>query len=167
MERMMFMLIRKAISEDMDEILRVYAAARRYMAENGNPTQWGSTNPPRETLEADIVKGDLYVGVDVDGRVTMAFALIFGDDPTYEVIEGKWLNDKPYATIHRIGSDGRVHGAFAACVEYAAARCKNLRVDTHRDNATMQHLITKHGFSYCGIIYIADGTPRLAYQRNN
>ena len=29
----------------------------------------------------------------------------------------------------------------------------------------MQHLLEKHGFSYCGIIYLANGDPRLAYQR--
>ncbi|MDY5969094.1 MAG: HD domain-containing protein, partial [Bacteroidales bacterium] len=29
----------------------------------------------------------------------------------------------------------------------------------------MQYLASKHGFAYCGIIHIADGTPRLAYQR--
>ena len=29
----------------------------------------------------------------------------------------------------------------------------------------MQHVIEKHGFTYCGIIHIASGDERLAYQR--
>ena len=29
----------------------------------------------------------------------------------------------------------------------------------------MQHNLLKHGFSYCGIIYLANGDERLAYQR--
>jgi hypothetical protein len=29
----------------------------------------------------------------------------------------------------------------------------------------MQHNIMKHGFSYCGIICLANGDERLAYQR--
>jgi hypothetical protein len=29
----------------------------------------------------------------------------------------------------------------------------------------MQHVVEKHGFSRRGIIYIADGTPRIAYER--
>jgi len=29
----------------------------------------------------------------------------------------------------------------------------------------MQRLLEKNGFVYCGIIFLADGSPRLAYQR--
>ena len=29
----------------------------------------------------------------------------------------------------------------------------------------MQHLLDKNGFTYCGIIYLDDGTERLAYQK--
>ena len=29
----------------------------------------------------------------------------------------------------------------------------------------MQGLLARHGFSYCGIIYLKNGSPRLAYQR--
>ena len=29
----------------------------------------------------------------------------------------------------------------------------------------MQHCIESYGFTYCGIIYLADGAPRLAYQK--
>ena len=42
-------------------------------------------------------------------------------------------------------------------------RRDNIRVDTHRDNIVMQRLVEKLGFSRRGIIYIADGTERIAY----
>jgi hypothetical protein len=29
----------------------------------------------------------------------------------------------------------------------------------------MQHVISKAGFRYCGIIYLASGDERLAYQK--
>ena len=29
----------------------------------------------------------------------------------------------------------------------------------------MQHNILKHGFTYCGIIYLLSGDKRMAYQR--
>ena len=29
----------------------------------------------------------------------------------------------------------------------------------------MQHNLLKHGFTYCGIIYLLNGDERLAYQR--
>lgn len=41
----------------------------------------------------------------------------------------------------------------------------NIRIDTHHDNRVMQHLLTKHGFTYCGLIYLKSGAERLAYQR--
>ena len=41
----------------------------------------------------------------------------------------------------------------------------NIRIDTHLDNRIMQHVIKKYGFTYCGIIYLASGDERLAYQQ--
>jgi RimJ/RimL family protein N-acetyltransferase len=38
-------------------------------------------------------------------------------------------------------------------------------VDTHQDNVVMQRILEKLGFTYCGIIFVANGTPRLAYQK--
>lgn len=29
----------------------------------------------------------------------------------------------------------------------------------------MQHLLEKYGFVRCGIIYLPDGAPRIAYQK--
>jgi hypothetical protein len=29
----------------------------------------------------------------------------------------------------------------------------------------MQHILQSYGFTYCGIIYLADGSERLAYQK--
>lgn len=53
--------IRPATQADMEEILKIYAQARRFMAENGNPTQWGQHHPAREILEEDIGLNRLYV----------------------------------------------------------------------------------------------------------
>ena len=94
-----------------------------------------------------------------------AFALVPGEDPTYAVIDGAWGSDAPYATIHRLASDGTCRGVFAAAINWAAARQPHLRIDTHADNHIMQTLITRAGFDYCGTITVADGSPRLAYER--
>ena len=61
-------MIRKAVGNDLPEILKIYENARRFMAENGNPNQWGKTNPPQYTLERDIQLEQLYV-VRVHGAV--------------------------------------------------------------------------------------------------
>ena len=155
-------MVRHAEATDLDAITGLYEASRRFMRENGNPTQWANGFPPRELLEEDIRVGRLYVCCDENG-VYGAFALIFGDDPTYAEIDGAWRDSSPYATIHRV-SGGRGRGVFGECIAYARGQIDHLRIDTHSDNAPMQHLITKAGFVRCGIIHISDGTPRIAYE---
>ena len=157
-------MIRKARMEDLDDLMAVYAAARRYMTRSGNPTQWGDGYPKRTLLEADIQTGQLYV-IKRGGSVCGAFAFPMGDDPTYAVIEeGRWLNEDPYGTIHRLAGDGAEKELFAQCLAFCLGMIPNIRADTHHDNHTMQHLLEKHGFVRCGIIHVGDGSPRIAYQ---
>ena len=40
------MKIRKASITELDQIMKLYGRARTFMAENGNPTQWGTCIPP-------------------------------------------------------------------------------------------------------------------------
>lgn len=159
------MKIRTAKTEDLPAIETVYAAARAYMAASGNPHQWGDSGYPRRgLLEDDIQKGHLYV-IEEDGRVHAVFAFIHGDDPTYAVIEdGAWLNGRPYGAIHRIASDGQIKGMFTRAFDFCRQRADEIRIDTHHDNKTMQHVILKHGFTRCGIIHLENGDPRIAYQ---
>ena len=88
-------------------------------------------------------------------------------EPTYaRIYGGAWLDDSlPYHVIHRIASLPSVHGVFAAMLDFCSAAEPNLRIDTHSDNHIMQHLLARHGFTLCGTIYLASGSPRLAYQR--
>ena len=156
--------IRIAREEDLPQVLRIYAYARGFMAANGNPNQWGTTNPPRETLEGDIAEQKLYVAVK-EGMICGVFFFDIGEDPTYhKIYDGAWLSDATYGTIHRIASLGS-GGIFAACVDFCLQKCSHLRIDTHGDNHIMQHVVEKNGFQRRGIIYIADGTPRIAYER--
>ncbi len=159
------MKIRKAKYSDLSLILKVYEKAREYMRNSGNPNQWGNNKPSVELLEEDIKKGELFVGEN-EGEINFVFAFILGEDPTYSYIEdGNWLSDAPYGTIHRIASDGTVKGVVKMAVDYCKNTISNLRIDTHEDNKTMQHVLSKLGFSRCGIIYLEDGNPRIAYQR--
>ena len=154
--------IRLATQADMAEILEIYAKARQFMAENGNPTQWGQHHPAQHLLEEDIRQNRLYAVECADGLCGV-FMFLVGDDPTYIHIEGSWRSDAPYGVIHRIASVGG--GVFAAALEYCSSRIGHLRIDTHADNKPMQHVVEKAGFSKRGIIYVEDGTPRIAYDR--
>ncbi len=159
------MEIRKATECDLPRILEIYKIAREYMRQSGNPTQWGTEKPRKELLEADIQTGQLFVGEDEAGVIRFVFAFLTGEDPTYSYIEnGKWRSDAPYGTIHRIAGDGTVRGVVKTAVEYCLKTIPRLRIDTHENNKTMQHVLEKLGFLRSGIIYIEDGTPRIAYE---
>lgn len=156
-----------AESKDLPRILQIYERARRFMKETGNPSQWKDNFPPESLLAADIEAGQLYTVRDAKGgAIHGVFALIIGKEPTYARIEqGRWLSDTEYGTLHRVAGDGRVHGIFGAAVSFCGEKIRHLRVDTHENNQVMQHLIARNGFQRCGIIYVEDGSPRIAYER--
>lgn len=158
------LLIRPSTVEDIPRMQEIYAHARQFMVETGNPEQWGDSYPSEEFLREDIDNGVSFVCLK--GTLMVAtFVLQGGDDPTYaKIYEGAWKNEEPYATIHRIASSGEAHGILHKAMKYAVLHYDNVRIDTHRDNIVMQHAILKEGFHYCGIIYCWDGGERLAYQ---
>ena len=157
-------MIRAAAVHDLPRVMAIYDAARRYMRANGNTVQWVNGYPSETLLRQDIGAGHLYVMEDADG-VYAVFAFIPGDDPTYAYIEGGWREDSAYGTLHRLGSDGTRRGVFAEAAAWAARQCPHLRADTHAANLTMRHCMERAGFVYCGVIYVADGTPRVAYEK--
>ena len=158
--------IRTAAEQDIPAILQVLEAGRGIMLSSGNLHQWPAGYPTEEMVRADIGPGYGKV-MEQDGQVVAYFACIPSPDPTYSYIEdGAWLDDeKPYYVVHRIASFPHVHGVFAAMMRYLEGITDNIRIDTHKDNKIMQGLLERHGFSYCGIIYLLNGDPRLAYQR--
>ena len=158
------MSIREARIEDIERILEIYDIAKAFMRKTGNPNQWNSSYPDMKLLEDDIDKQQLFV-MEEDSIIHSVFAFIIGDDPTYKDIEGAWLDDSTYGTIHRIASDGTMHQVFKKAVDFCSEKCAHLRVDTHEDNKVMQKVILRNGFKETGIIYIADGTPRIAYEK--
>lgn len=158
----MNLTVRRAQCPDMEEILRIYAHARTFMAENGNPNQWTGGYPSRELLMQDLQHGNLFVVCDGE-EVCGVFFFRIGEDPTYGYLEnGVWRSREPYGTIHRIASNGH-GGVFDACLAFCRSRIGHIRIDTHHDNKPMQHLVEKAGFSRRGIIYLKDGSPRIAY----
>jgi len=159
------MLIRKASIEDLADILEIYDRARQYMAEKGNPNQWKNGYPPKELVVEDIESGHLHVCV-MDGDIECVFYFAVGIEPTYERIEGTWLDDEEYGFLHRIASRGKHKGMLKHIVDYCFYKHSNLRIDTHQDNKIMQHLLEKYGFVRCGTIYLKDGSPRIAYHKN-
>ena len=158
------MLVRKAVENEFDTIMEIYRIAQDFMISTGNPNQWKHSHPAPEQIKEDIKNGICHVVCD-ETAIHGVFALCEGVDPTYLHMDGgTWLNEEPYVTIHRIAADGKAHGIFSAAMDHCKNYADNIRIDTHEDNKVMQNVLTKHGFSKRGIIYLANGDPRLAYQ---
>lgn len=164
------MNIRNTTLSDLPRVMEIYAGARTFMAQTGNPRQWGPTNwPPEALIRQDIAAKKGYVCTDENGTVIASFFFDFGADiePTYkEMAEGCWENDAPYGVVHRIATDHSRKGIGAFCLNWAFSQCGHLRIDTHGDNKVMQNLLAKLGFRKRGIIYVVeDNDPRIAFEK--
>lgn len=159
------MRIRPSTCADLPAMEKIYADARSFMAENGNPDQWSGGYPQRDLLEYDISLERSYVCED-GGEILAAFVFALGEDPTYvKIYDGAWKNDVPYGVVHRIAAARRSRGVAGFCLDWCYERCGNIRIDTHRANLPMQRALKKYGFEYCGVIYLADGSERIAFQK--
>lgn len=158
-------MIRRAQPFDRDDIMDIYAAARQFMRNSGNPDQWGDSFPPEALVREDIRLGRSYI-CERDGRVQGVFAFLPGEDLTYRVIDGAWLNDRPYCAVHRVASRGEVPGVAGEILAWCLEQCPNIRIDTHEKNRPMRRALEKAGFLSCGVIICDDGTPRVAYQKS-
>ena len=156
-------IVRKTTFADLPRIEEIYAYARRFMAANGNPNQWGTVHPPVEQLKVDIQLGNLYVIAD-GAQIHGVFYFFIGPDPTYGYVEGgSWREDSLYGTIHRIAGDG-CGGILRTAVAFCKSKISHIRIDTHADNLVMQNALARQGFQKVGIIYLEDGDPRIAYE---
>lgn len=163
------MEVRKATYDEIPMLMQIFAEARVTMRESGNMNQWPDSYPSEEIVRDDISKGHCMVCCNEEGKIQGTFACIPGPDPTYaEISDGEWPDNSPYCVIHRIAasrSADRKESIAGICFEWTFRRTDNIRIDTHRDNAIMHHILARHGFNRCGIIFLADGQPREAYHK--
>lgn len=153
---------------ELDALMALYERARAFMAAAGNPGQWVNGYPARALIAAGIAAGRQQVLEDGQGGLAATFFFAFGraPEPAYGAIDGAWLRAGPYGVLHRIAVAAPGRGAAAACFAWCFARSAgDLRADTHADNLPMQRALAKAGFVRCGTVFLADGSPRWAYQK--
>lgn len=166
------MLFRKSEKKDVKNIMEIINEAKDYFKNNGID-QWQNGYPNEESILKDIEEGENYVLCDEEEKVIASCAISFRGEKNYLIIEkGSWKTNTPYAVIHRVAvrSSLKGKGLSGILVKEAEKMCrgkeiKSIRIDTHQDNKSMQRLILKNGFEYCGIIYVEDGSERLAYEK--
>lgn len=160
-------IIRKTHLEEIDALMNIFEQGRRIMRKSGNMQQWRGNYPSIEIIMKDIREGNSYVCLSEEEEIIGTFTFIQDNDPTYtHIYEGEWVEDTlPYGVIHRLASTETSKGVANACFAWCYRQITNLRADTHRDNHILQHILKKQGFKYCGIIYLANGDERLAFQK--
>ena len=162
------LIIRRATLEDIPEIQRIYREARAFMRKNGNEIQW-INGYPEDCIASDLEKGILYAAqLKEDAGLSAVCTVIYGEeDPCYRVIDGAWKNNLPYAVVHRMGvsEHARGKGMPGRIIDLIYKEYGNVRIDTHADNVPMQNFVKKHGFEACGVVYMQDKTPRIAFQK--
>ena len=165
------MEIRKSTQHDMGDLLSLFDEARSTIAALGID-QWQNGYPSREVVEEDIALSRAYAVMD-DGALCGTFVLIEDGEPTYDkIFEGHWPtgdDSQDYAAMHRVAISVRMRGKgiSSAIIDYAVARARALgrasvRIDTHQGNVVMRRMLEKHGFVYCGVIYLTSGESRVA-----
>ncbi len=165
------MEFRRAVEADINHILNIIHQAQEYLKKAGID-QWQNGYPDIETIKRDIENKHGYV-LGNAGRITGTIAVSFDGEMTYNnIYDGVWLTLDNYAVIHRLAVDSSLKGSGLASAMISETeklcRCKavsGIRVDTHENNISMQTLLKKNGFRYCGVIYLEDGSKRLAFEK--
>ena len=169
----MYNFYRKAILEDLDQIMEAVEDSRELLRLQGNG-QWQDGYPNRDDFINDINSGRLFVVIDEKDKnnVIAVCALTYREEDYHHLYEGKWLTDLPYMVMHRVAIKKAYRGQgygkklFEIFIETAKIEgYRSLRIDTHEGNATMRHLIELFGFVYCGKAILTPNKDRMVYER--
>lgn len=161
-------MIRKATLKDKLAVLAIYEEAKQFIKSYNSP-QWQEGEPNLESFLSDLNNNHLYVK-EIEG-VIVGVATFVLDEPTYEYIDGAWLNDEKAIVIHRIATkqteQKKGHAKDFLDFIHQKLGYNNIKIDTHELNEPMKRFLIKNGFIYCGIIYLNTfkDNKRLAYQK--
>jgi predicted GNAT family N-acyltransferase len=165
------MEFRRAVEADICSIMNIIRQAQAYFREHGI-NQWQDNYPNPEIIKNDIDNKNGYVLLK-DNIIIGTAAVSFDGEKNYDSIyNGKWLSSGKYAVIHRIAIENSFKGSglSSELLKNIEKMCLNkdvhsIKVDTHKENISMQKFLQKNGFQYCGTIYLEDGNPRIAFEK--
>ncbi len=163
------MNLRKATLTDLSTIWTILQQAIQQRKQDGSE-QWQNGYPNEQTVYDDISNSYGYVLIDNNAVIAYA-AIIFGVEPAYTDIKGKWLTNNDYVVVHRVATANEVKGKGVATILFKMIEdlCINekvysIKVDTNFDNIPMMRILDKLNYVYCGEIFFS-GAPRRAYEK--
>lgn len=167
--------LRLATLNDIDNIMEVITEAKIYLKNQGS-TQWNLPDgyPNKIDLINDINKNECYIYL-INNNIVGVMVIMENKDENYDEIDGNWLSDIKYASIHRIAVKLDYHHQNVGykMLSLSEELIKNkgiysIKVDTHKLNIPMIKTLKKLNYSYCGIIKLKrsnEDNLRNAYQK--
>lgn len=163
------MILRKATIEEVPIIWEILQQAIEQRRLDGSK-QWQDGYPNEQSIINDINNG--YGYVLVNNAVVIAYAaIIFGIEPAYTNIEGKWLTNGDYVVVHRVAVSNLVKGQGIATRLFemmeqlsVEQNVYSIKVDTNFDNVPMLKILDRLNYTYCGEVYFR-GAARRAYEK--
>ncbi len=158
---------------DMKTVLKIINDGKEYLAEN-NVDQWQICTPSEKIIENDISRQQGFL-IYKDDRPAAYEVISFEREEAYHnPIDGSMKLEGDYATIHRTSaakefrSSGISHQMFDFALLHAYLNKKKImRIDTHKDNKIMQHIIMREGFEYVETVQFteSDRMRRIVFER--
>lgn len=163
------MTLRKAQFSELPVIWEILKQAIEQRKLEGSK-QWQNGYPNEEKILQDFRNGNAFVFLDNEVIIACA-AIIFDGEPTYKEINGNWLTNCDYATIHRVATSNAVKrkgvatSLFKEIENYCLEKgIYSIRADTNYDNAAMLKIFKNLNYHYCGEILMSSA-PRKAFEK--
>lgn len=165
------MEFRQANISDLDQIVEIIELSKKYLKET-KVDQWQDGYPAKEDLRRDIESGNSYVLTNKDEIVATTVISLDGESTYNSIFNGEWITNEEYIVMHRVAVHDKYKGKgiFKELIKEAESLALNkgissIKIDTHRDNISMQRAVVKNDFKRCGIIYLEDGSERIAFEK--
>lgn len=157
----MKLIFRKALMEDLPEILVLYKAVVENMISSGI-NQWSDEYPNKEVLTEDIEKGELILALS-DKRIVSAFVMNEFADEDYYKADWQYPHLR-WCVVHRLCVSPVCHrqGIATLVMNYVEGTAKlqgyeAIHLDTFSGNPKALSLYHKLGFVDVGEAYWARG----------
>lgn len=165
------MEFRLAKELDREKIEKIYEDGSLKLKSLGID-QWQGPDKPNLNNFKDLIENKNIYVLEDQGKV-VSTVIIYDHDEDYENnLDGEWKSSKPYVALHRIGSlaSERKKGYGRKIIEFAEAYARennfsSVRIDTHRENKSMQNLLNALGYTYVGLVYLGGKSERFAYEK--
>ena len=162
-------MIRKAVKEDLAEIMEIIKQTVAEMKTYGN-TQWDDNYPQEKDFAKDVSNGELYVD-ERKGEVAGLICVNQVEPAEYEDL--KWSLKEKAMVVHRLSVNPKLRrmGIASGMMQFAdvLARSRGIRymkTDTYSINPKMNALFLKCGYKLIGeMSFLGKEKPFNVYEK--